>query len=169
MHDVEDIDEGLHVVDDRGLAKQANLLKELMTRAANSKKFTSSIGTYVPPGLASEIGAVAFHNLIRSANVYLSEHASIPVRGLSLEALSLVISFGPEKTPTPIAAVFSKSIPGLCEIEPTQTQDKFLFVVKKATIGEAQQWLDLNLEQLFTQCLPAGTMLPAIDGYPYPT
>ena len=53
-------------------------------------------------------------------------------------------------------------------IKPTNTEDKYLFVIKKVNKVEACQWLDDNLEPLFTQHILQHVILPEVANFEFP-
>ena len=147
-------------------AKKMDLLKELLTHAAADNLLYAS-GIYIPPGSANQIGSEAYVNIITTQNKYLAETTAISVWGLSHDAFEVTVPFAEDGHPMTVSDIFLSQ--EWCKsIEPTNTENKYLFVIKKVNKVEACQWLDDNLEPLFMQHIPQHAILPEVANFEFP-
>jgi len=147
----------------RALAIKTNvvygqLLHELLLRMATNKtdKTDNPLLKYVPVGTAHTLGPEPYKQLIRTNNAYLNSVATIPVIGIPDEALELRIETrNSDHNPCykTLKEIFLDN-EWCCNIEPTETAGKILFITTKGDLDVGRQWLDENLAALFTVHLP---------------
>jgi len=118
---------------------------------------------YVLVGTANTLGPEPYKQLIRTNNAYLTSVATIPVIGIPDEALELKIEIcNSNNNPCfkTLKEIFLDN-EWCCNIEPTETAGKILFIATKGDLDVGHQWLDENLPALFTIHLPkTGTSDP---------
>jgi len=132
-----------------------NLLHELLLRMATNKT-DNPLLKYVPVGMANIIGPEPYKQLIRSNNAYLSSIATIPVEGITDETLELDITVHYPNKPAANKTIKEIILDNewCINIELTETEGKIFILTTKSNLDMARQWLDENLEPIFTKHLP---------------
>jgi len=131
------------------------LLHELLLRMATTKT-DNPLLKFVPVGMATTIGPEPYKQLICSNNAYLSSIATIPVEGITDETLELDITVHYPNKPAANKTIKEILLDNewCINIEPTETEGKIFILTTKSDLDTARQWLDANLEPIFTKHLP---------------
>jgi len=123
------------------------ILKELLVCAAEQEPPTAA-GVFAPAGAVGQIGAEAFVGVVIKQNKHIAEMTAISIHGLLDTALEAEAPAGEEKEMKSIANIFLGE-EWHQRIEPTNTPDEHLFIIKKLGKEEAAKWFDENLTALF--------------------
>jgi len=131
------------------------LLNELLLRMANTKT-NNPLLKFVPVGMATTIGPEPYKQLICSNNAYLSLIATIPVEGITDETLELDITVHYPNKPAANKTIKEILLDNdwCINIEPTEMEGKIFILTTKSDLDAARQWLNANLEPIFTKHLP---------------
>jgi len=129
-------------------------------------------GKFIPAGLTKVVGTETMQQIIRANNQFLQNMVSIPINGISPVALKAEIvqdNTKPEKDQTKTTAYDYITSAEWCQgLEPTDREGRYLLLTTQQEVKEAREWLDDNLEELFTEYIPQYQTFTPIEGYDYP-
>jgi len=121
-------------------------------------------------GILTVIGNPAYQNLIRDNNKYFNNLATIPIAGITNDHLELDIQVANPKDPNHRMTIREIILANdwCCTVETTHTDGRLLLTTTRHHLHEARQWLDQNLEPLFTRFLPKNLQFQPHTEYPIP-
>jgi len=150
---------------------RAALLREFLLKSGDNIEKTGH-GKFIPAGLANVIGIKPMKTIIRQNNQFLKTITSIPINGLSKVALQTEIIIDEEAAEEDQVKMtvndYILSAEWCHGFEPTNREGRYLLITTHQQISKACQWLDENLEELFTECIPQYQKFTPIEGYDYP-
>jgi len=129
-------------------------------------------GQFIPAGLANIIGEDTMKQIIRKNNQYLKNITAIPINGIPPTALKAVIIMNEEaKEEDQIKSTaydYIMDAEWCIGLEPTDREGRYLLTTTYQQLSEAREWLDDNLEELFSEYIPQFQTFTPIEGYEYP-
>jgi len=145
------------------------LLHELLLWMVTNK-MDNPLLKYVLVGMATTIGLEPYKQPICSNNAYLTLIATIPVEGITDKTLELaIIVHYPDKP------AVNKTIKEILldnewciNIELTQMEGKIFILTTKSDLDMAHQWIDANLQPIFTKHLPKNPWFTPYSDNPVP-
>jgi len=150
---------------------KAALVREFFLQTAEQIEKQGQ-GKFVPAGLANVIGKATMSKLIQDNNQYLKNITSIPIYGLPTEALKIVMEVNDEDADNKKVQITVLDYILAAEwchgLEPTDSNGKYLIITTVRQVSEAREWIDNNLEAMFTEFLPNYGTFPLVEGYEYP-
>jgi len=126
---------------------------------------------YVPVGLAANIGAVPYMQLIHDNNAYLTSLTAIPLQGFYNRILNYTILTKVADNKEEFCSIWEifMDMDWCMQIEPMQNPGHILLLTTKSQLDTVCEWLDDNLPVLFTQYLPKNEHFQAADDHIIPT
>jgi len=122
-------------------------------------------------GIISLIGMEAYRNLIRDNNKHFDNMVTIPIIGVTTEHLDTDIHVANPTNPNlrmSLREIFLET-PWCHNIETTKTDGRILLVTTKMHVKDAHNWIDGNLEPLYTRFLPKNPRFRPHPDHPIPT
>jgi len=160
-----------NVIGIRCQSGQAALLQEFLIQLKD-KLEQQGQGKFIPTSLANMIGMDTMQQIIHTNNQFLRNIVSIPINGLPPTALNAEIDLNenePEENQTKTTIYDYITDAEWClGLEPTNCEGWYLLLTTHQQVQEACNWLDKNLEALFTEYIPQYQTFTPIDGYDYP-
>ncbi len=149
---------------------KAALLREFFLLTSDQLELKGH-GKFVPAGLANVIGKDTMTNMIQDNNQYLKNKISIPINGMSKQALMIEILIDKENKDAENNCMtvydYMLSTEWCQGLEPTDHEGRYLLITTHQELSEAREWLDDNLEEMFVKHIPQfGTFTP-IEGYDF--
>jgi len=126
---------------------------------------------YVPVGLATNIGATSYMQLICDNNEYLTSLTAIPLQGFNDRILNYTIPVKMADNNDEHRSIreILMATEWCVQIEPTQNPGRILLLTTQSQLDTGHEWLDNNLPILFTQYLPRNPSFQAYDNPIIPT
>ncbi len=150
---------------------KASLLREFLIKTTDQMEI-NGLGKFIPAGLMNMIGTNTMTAIICTNNQYLKLLATILINGIPEEALKMTIIIDKEAVAANQVKIMALDYFLMAKwclgLEPTAKEGWYLLITTMVQIAEARQWLDDNLEGLFTKHIPSYAKFDPIDGYPYP-
>ena len=110
--------------------------------------------------------------LIRNNNQYLKSVATIPINGIPPQTLTTEITIDEEADESDQIKMTVKNYLLSAEwchgLEPTDRAGCYLLITTTQQLTEAREWLDDNLETMFTEHIPHYGDYTPFEGYEYP-
>jgi len=132
----------------------------------------AGLGKFIPAGLANVIGIEPMQTIIRQNNQFLKTITFIPINGIPSETLQTKIIINEEEKEedqTKMTVIDYFLSADWCHgFEPTNCKGRYFLITTHPQLSEARQWLDENLESLFTEHIPQYQTFKPIKGYEYP-
>jgi len=150
---------------------KASLLHKFLIKTMDQMEI-NGLGKFILAGLANVIGTNTMTAIICTNNQYLKSLATILINGIPEEALKTTIIIDKEAATADQVKItaldFFLMAKWCLGLELTAKEGWYLLITTMVQIAEACQWLDDNLEGLFTKHIPSYVKFDPIDGYPYP-
>ncbi len=147
---------------------RAALLREFLLKS-NGTVEKAGLGKFIPAGLANVIGIELMQTIIRQNNQFLKTITYIPINGIPSETLQTKIIIDEEEKEedqTKMMVIdYFLSAPWCHGFEPTDREGRYFLITTHAQLSEAHEWLDENLESLFTEHIPQYQTFKPIEGY----